>query len=55
MSEGGGRPADGRVSAPPIDVYLKGLVFYPEAAFREAGYEIPTTWDALVALSSDRC
>ena len=56
LSEGGARPADGRVSALPIDVNLKGLVFYPEAAFREAGYEIPTTWDAARrAVSSDRC
>ena len=26
-------------------------MFYPKAEFREAGYEIPNTWDELVALS----
>ncbi len=30
---------------------LKSIVWYPVAAFAEAGYEIPTTWDELVALS----
>ena len=44
-------PADGGVLAIPLDVDLKGLVFYPKAEFREAGYEIPNTWDELVALS----
>ena len=51
LRDGGALPADGRVLAIPIDVDLKGLVFYPKAEFREAGYEIPTTWDELVALS----
>ncbi|HVR32428.1 MAG TPA: ABC transporter substrate-binding protein [Acidimicrobiia bacterium] len=36
-------------------VYFKGdtksLVWYPVAAFAEAGYEIPETWDELIALS----
>ena len=52
MGVGGGVvPADGEILAIPIDVDLKGLVYYPEAEFREAGYEIPNTWDELVALS----
>lgn len=28
----------------------KSLVWYPKAAFDAAGYEIPTTWDAMLAL-----
>ncbi len=28
----------------------KDLVWYPKAKFDEAGYEVPTTWDELVAL-----
>ena len=54
-SDGGRRAGDGAVRADPADVDLKGLVFYPKAEFEAAGYEIPTTWDELVALSrSDR-
>ncbi|MGH2428532.1 MAG: ABC transporter substrate-binding protein [Candidatus Limnocylindria bacterium] len=30
---------------------LKSIVWYPNAAFEEAGYEIPETWDDLIALS----
>ncbi|MFC1960557.1 ABC transporter substrate-binding protein [Chloroflexota bacterium] len=29
----------------------KSLVWYPKAAFEDAGYEVPTTWDELIALS----
>jgi alpha-glucoside transport system substrate-binding protein len=29
----------------------KSLVWYPTKAFAEAGYEVPTTWDELIALS----
>ena len=29
---------------------LKSIVWYPNAAFEEAGYEIPETWDDLLAL-----
>lgn len=29
----------------------KSLVWYPKAAFEAAGYEVPTTWEELVALS----
>jgi alpha-glucoside transport system substrate-binding protein len=35
----------------PTNVNLKSLVWYPEPAFSDAGYEVPTTWDELVALS----
>jgi len=30
---------------------VKSLVWYPKAAFEAAGYEIPQTWDELIALS----
>ena len=30
---------------------VKSLVWYPKAAFDEAGYEIPETWDEMIALS----
>jgi alpha-glucoside transport system substrate-binding protein len=30
---------------------LKSIVWYPVEAFADAGYEVPTTWDELVALS----
>jgi alpha-glucoside transport system substrate-binding protein len=51
-SEGGGAlPPDGRVLAIPLDVDLKGLVFYPREAFREAGYPVPNSWAELIALS----
>ena len=51
MGVGGVVPADGGVPAIPIDVDLKGLVYYPKSRFQEAGYQIPNTWDELVALS----
>ena len=35
----------------PADVRLKGLVWYPEQAFRQAGYEVPRSWDDLVRLT----
>ncbi|MDJ0767817.1 MAG: extracellular solute-binding protein [Ilumatobacter sp.] len=35
----------------PVDADLKGVVFYPKAAFNAAGYEVPATWDELFALS----
>lgn len=31
--------------------YLDSLVFYPKAAFDEAGYQVPATWEELLALS----
>lgn len=38
-------------SAIPIDLDVKGLVFYPRAAFETAGYDVPADWDGLIALS----
>jgi alpha-glucoside transport system substrate-binding protein len=31
----------------------KSIVWYPKAAFDEAGYVVPTTWDELIALSDE--
>ncbi len=35
----------------PMNFHPKGLVLYPKPAFDAAGYEIPETWDELIALS----
>ena len=35
----------------PTNVNTKGLIWYPIPEFTDAGYEIPTTWDELIALS----
>ncbi|HEX2909979.1 MAG TPA: ABC transporter substrate-binding protein [Chloroflexia bacterium] len=32
-------------------VNVKGLIWYPKAAFDQAGYKIPQTWDQLITLS----
>jgi alpha-glucoside transport system substrate-binding protein len=42
---------DGMHYGIPSNVNLKSMVWYPKAAFDEAGYEVPETWDDLVALS----
>ncbi len=39
------------VSAIPIDLDVKGLVFYPRGAFEAAGYEVPVDWNGLMDLS----
>ncbi len=49
--DGGWPSSAGALYGVPIDVDLKGLVYYRRAAFEEAGYEVPATWDELVALS----
>ncbi|MGD9700819.1 MAG: extracellular solute-binding protein [Acidimicrobiia bacterium] len=41
----------GSIRAIPLTMDLKGLVFYPKAAFQSAWYEVPSSWDELVALS----
>ena len=35
----------------PSNVNLKSMVWYPVDDFEEAGYEVPETWDDLIALS----
>lgn len=42
---------DGTFYAPPFGANIKSLVWYSPAAFSEAGYEIPTTWQAMMDLS----
>jgi alpha-glucoside transport system substrate-binding protein len=36
----------------PTNVNLKSMIWYPKAAFDKAGYQIPGTWDQLMALSA---
>jgi alpha-glucoside transport system substrate-binding protein len=43
-------PAGGTYAL-PLRIEQKGLVWYPAKAFAEAGYQVPDTWDELVALS----
>jgi alpha-glucoside transport system substrate-binding protein len=42
---------DGQLSGVFYRASTKSIVWYPVAAFEEAGYAIPTTWDELLALS----
>ena len=42
---------DGKFYAPPFGANIKSLVWYSPAAFKDAGYEIPTTWQAMLDLS----
>ena len=42
---------DGTMYGLFFNASLKSIVWYPVQAFADAGYEIPTTWDELVALS----
>ena len=42
---------DGEQVAVPVNISVKSLVFYPKGPFEEAGYQVPTTFDELLALS----
>lgn len=44
---------DGDVYGIPYKADLKSIVWYPNAAFEEAGYTIPETWDDLLALTDE--
>ena len=35
----------------PTNINLKSMIWYPVDDFEAAGYEVPTTWDDLIALS----
>jgi alpha-glucoside transport system substrate-binding protein len=35
----------------PTNINLKSMVWYPKDDFDAAGYQVPTTWDELIALS----
>jgi alpha-glucoside transport system substrate-binding protein len=42
---------DGKHYGVPTNINLKSMVWYPKDDFDAAGYEVPTTWDELIALS----
>ena len=42
---------DGTYYATPLGANVKSFVWYSPSAFADAGYEIPETWDDLIALS----
>lgn len=42
---------DGKVYGVFVKAALKGLIWYNPKAFRSAGYEVPKTWDDLLALT----
>ncbi len=42
---------DGTQYAVPMSINVKSIVFYPKQAFEAAGYEVPETYDDLVALT----
>ncbi len=44
---------DGTLYGSPLGANAKSFVWYSPSMFAEAGYEIPTTWDDLIALSDE--
>jgi alpha-glucoside transport system substrate-binding protein len=42
---------DGKIYGVFVKVALKGLIWYSPKAFRAAGYDVPRTWDDMMALS----
>jgi alpha-glucoside transport system substrate-binding protein len=44
---------DGTYYGSPIGANVKSFVWYSPSMFEEAGYEIPETWDDLMAISDD--
>jgi alpha-glucoside transport system substrate-binding protein len=42
---------DGQLYAVPLEAQIKSLVWYSPTLFREKGYQVPTTWEQLIALS----
>ena len=42
---------DGKHYGVPTNINLKSMVWYPKDDFDAAGYEVPETWDDLIALS----
>lgn len=41
----------GKLYAAPLGANVKSFVWYSPKAFKDKGYEVPTTWDAMIALS----
>ncbi|MCF6510063.1 carbohydrate ABC transporter substrate-binding protein [Blastococcus sp. MG754426] len=44
---------DGTFYAAPLGANAKSFVWYSPSMFEEAGYEIPQTWDEMIALSEE--
>ncbi len=44
---------DGTFYAAPLGANVKSFVWYSPAMFEEAGYEVPETWDDMVALTEE--
>lgn len=44
---------DGTQYAVPMSINVKSIVFYPKQPFEAAGYEVPETYDDLVALTDE--
>jgi alpha-glucoside transport system substrate-binding protein len=44
---------DGEFYAAPLMASVKSFVWYSPSAFEEGGYEVPTTWDDLMALTEE--
>jgi alpha-glucoside transport system substrate-binding protein len=42
---------DGKHYGIPTNINLKSMIWYPKDDFDKAGYQVPTTWDDLMALS----
>jgi alpha-glucoside transport system substrate-binding protein len=42
---------EGKHYGMPTNINLKSMIWYPKDDFDKAGYEVPTTWDELIALS----
>src|SRR3546814_1431819 len=42
---------EGKHYGVPTNINLKSMVWYPKDDFDAAGYEVPDTWDDLIALS----
>ncbi|MBN1174806.1 MAG: carbohydrate ABC transporter substrate-binding protein [Micromonosporaceae bacterium] len=42
---------DGKFYAAPLGSNVKSFVWYSPGYFKEKGYEVPTTWDQMIALS----
>lgn len=44
---------DGTFYAAPLGANAKSFVWYSPSAFEDAGYEVPETWDEMIALSDE--
>jgi alpha-glucoside transport system substrate-binding protein len=44
---------EGKHYGVPTNINLKSMVWYPKDDFDAAGYEVPETWDELIALSDE--